>query len=301
VLHAFKLIAPTPPPLTQSRSEPGALRRALGVVIGLAQLATDGRARGTLPSGSTGSRRFAMVGLPLATVRAVARGHRVRVSDVLLSAVAGAVQRVCGGDGLPPMLRVAVTLTVRVPDTTAEGNSTAAVMTDVPLGPMPEPERLAETARRSGPLHTGTRALASRFVMETGTAVLPPPAQAWFARTVYGRRYFHGIVSNMPGPPGVYRMAGGLMTGVYPILPLAPGAPLAVGVLGWDATLCVGVSVDPELVDDAADIASAVRQIIDDLEAAMPVVHPLESAAGDVHSVGAGSSASPRTPTGHTG
>src|SRR5215475_1116472 len=288
VMHAFKLIAPQPPPLTADRVAPRRLRRALAVVVGLAQLATDGRPRRTLPSGNNAERRYAMVPLPLATARAVARGHGVRVSDVLLSAVAGGLRRVRGGDDLPSMLRVAVTLTVRVPDTSAEGNSTAAVMTDVPLGPMSELDRLTETARRTGPLHTGTRALASRFVMDSGTAVLPPPAQAWFARTVYGSKYFQAIVSNMPGPPGVYRMAGGLMTGVFPLLPLAPGSPLAVGVLGWDANLCVGVTVDPELFDDAQKLARTVRQIVEDL---IPAEQPTAETVGDAESERAGSTA----------
>ena len=65
-------------------------------------------------------------------------------------------------------------------------------------------------------------------------AVLPPPVHAWFARTVYGFRFFQAIVSNMPGPTGSYELAGGTISEVYPVLPLGRRAPVAVGVIGWD-------------------------------------------------------------------
>ena len=106
-------------------------------------------------------RRFGTVDLPLAQVRDVARRHGARVSDVLLSAVAGALRRVGTQDTGRRLaaLRVAVPLMVREPGSSAEGNLTAAVMMDLPLGPLAEPERLADVAAHSRRLRTGTRAL----------------------------------------------------------------------------------------------------------------------------------------------
>jgi hypothetical protein len=193
-------------------------------------------------------------------VRTVARHHGARVSDVLLASVAGGLRRALGAtapDG-PAPLRVSVPLMVRQPGAAAEGNLTAGVMTNVPLGPLAEPERLAEVARRSRVLHTGTRALASTFVMRRVGGLMPVPVHAWFARTVYGGAFFQAIVSNMPGPQAPLSLAGPPLAGVFPILPLAPRAPLAVGALGWDGALCVGICVDPALVSDAAALAAAV-------------------------------------------
>jgi hypothetical protein len=264
------------PPLTElplgSSARPGALRSALAVAVGLAQLATDGGARFRLPTGHSPARRFGTVDLSLEEMRAVSRRHGARVSDVLLSAVAGALRRVGRQrtDGTSPRLRVAVPLMVREPGSDAEGNLTAAVMMDVPLGPLAESERLAEVASHSRRLRTGTRALASRFVMRTVGQLLPPPAHAWFARTVYGARFFQAIVSNMPGSSRPMRMAGAGMDAVYPILPLAPGAPLVVGSLGWDGTLFVGISADPALVDDADALGEAIRAILDELGGSAP-------------------------------
>ena len=36
---------------------------------------------------------------------------------------------------------------------------------------------------------------------------------------------------------------------VVPILPLAPGVPLALGALSWHGALGIGLATDPELLD----------------------------------------------------
>jgi WS/DGAT/MGAT family acyltransferase len=251
--------APEVPP-RRGRDWLGAARRLLATGIGLAQLATDGRPSLRLPVGDSAVRGFGRVTLPLDEVRTVARHYGARVSDVLLASVAGGLRRALGAtapDGTA-QLRVSVPLMVRQPGAAAEGNLTAGVITNVPLGPLAEPERLAEVAHRSRVLHTGTRALASTFVMRRVSGLMPVPVHAWFARTVYGGAFFQAIVSNMPGPQYPLSLAGPPLAGVFPILPLAPRAPLAVGALGWDGALCVGICVDPALVPDAAALAAAV-------------------------------------------
>ena len=234
---------------------PGWLRRAGATAIGLAQLATGGFPSLKLPVSGTPQRRFATVDLPLDEVRAVTKRHHAHVSDVLLATIAGALRREMREPvaGESPMLRVAVPLMVREPGTSGgiEGNLTAAFFMDLPIGPLSEAERLAEVVRVRRRRNAKTRVLASRFVMGTVGGLMPPPLHAWFARTVYGGRFFQGIVSNMPGPRIQLRLAGPPLLGAYPILPLAPGAPFAAGALGWNGVLCVALATDPLLVDDA--------------------------------------------------
>jgi hypothetical protein len=262
---ASGLLDPAPVWRSGGSTEPGALRRAIGVATGLVQLAGEGTRPPRLPSGPAPTRRVGTSAVPLGTVRRVAAAHGVHVSDVLLSAVAGAARRVLPGSATRRGLRVSVPLTMRPPAGGQLGNVTAGVMVDLPLAPMREVERLAETNRRTRRLRSGSRAFAARFVVATAIGVLPAPVQAWFARTVYGHRFFQAIVSNMPGPVGSYRFAGAPVRQVYPIVPLAEGAPLAVGVLGWDSDLFVGVSVDPTLVEDADRLAAEVRAVVDEL------------------------------------
>jgi diacylglycerol O-acyltransferase len=268
VAQALNMLEPRFTPRIPAQRMPGPVKRAAATSLGLAQLATDGFPRLMLPSGNSAARGFTTVDLPLDGVREIARRQRSRVSDVLLAVVAGALS-VAVPAAPRGLLRVAVPLMVRPPDAAAEGNLTAAVMTEVPLGPVTggEVARLAEITRRSRRLYTGTRTLAGNFAMRAAGAVLPVPAHAWFARTVYGSFMFQAIVSNMPGPDVPLSLAGAPLAGVYPILPLAPRVPIAVGALGWDGVLSVGVVTDPALVDDVASLADAMKVVYDELHA----------------------------------
>jgi hypothetical protein len=258
VLQALRLLRPLVE-LPVPPRRPTALQTAAATAVGFAQLATDGGRPRPLGEPS-GRRAFATAGLPMPTVKAAAGAHRV--TDLVLALTAGAIADVhpdlierAGGT-----LRMAVPLMVRAPGDSAEGNATAAVMVDVPLRAAPTDELCAEIARRTARLRTPTRALASRWVMAYLLRAFPEPAAGWFARTVYGHRFFHGIVSNMPGPTEQFTMAGVPLAEVYPVLPLAPGSPFVLGGLSWHGVLAVGLATDPATLDaDAIAVAMARR------------------------------------------
>lgn len=255
VVHALDLFDPRVALPLPGGTSPGILQRAAATTVGLAQLATDGTAPALAAAPLAGEpphRQYATARLDLDVVRRLAREHGVRVTDVVLALVAEAVAETSPQIAARTRhrLRVSITQMVRAPGAGPEGNATAAVMVDLPLEEMPFDRRLADIARRTADrLHRPTRAVASRFVMATGLRLLPEPAAAWFARTVYGGRFFHAVVSNMPGPPQRLTMAGVETEQVYPVLPVAPGAPLSVGALSWDGALGVGLATDPAWFD----------------------------------------------------
>jgi diacylglycerol O-acyltransferase / wax synthase len=262
VLQAMHLLRPAVTLPTPPRS-PSALAVAGATAVGLAQLATD-RADPT-PLGTSsepGSRHlFAAAGLPMEDLKAASVGRRV--TDVVIALTVGAI-----ADAHPELLapsggtlRVAVPLMVRDPSTTQEGNATAAVMFDVPFHAGPTDQLAAEISTRTAPLRTPTRALASRWVMAHALRIFPEPFVGWFARTVYGGRFFHGIVSNMPGPTQQLSMAGVNLDEVYPVLPLAPRAPFVLGGLSWNGVLGLGLATDPALMDASAITAGMRRRL----------------------------------------
>ncbi|HKS49896.1 MAG TPA: wax ester/triacylglycerol synthase domain-containing protein [Amycolatopsis sp.] len=244
---------------------PGPLRKLLGGAVGLAQLATDRRPKAALPVSETARRRFGTLRLDLDSVRELARKRGARVTDVVLCGTAGALHRVSDAP-LPPKLLVNVPLMAADIRPGRDGNVTAGVMVEVPSGPMPEPERLAAITKASARLRTGTRVIASRFVMTTVAEMMPPAFHGWFARAVYGGKFFNGTVSNMPGA-GWQVVALGeypLIT-AYPIIPIAPGTPFVVGVLGWHGSFSMSVATDPACVDDAEEFAGEFRKVLDEL------------------------------------
>ncbi|MER7544904.1 phosphatase PAP2 family protein [Actinomadura sp.] len=265
VAQAMYLMEP-PPDNLGARFPRRPFRKALATVVGLAQLATAVTKPERLPAGGTAERRFSSMRLPLAEVRDVGRRYGARVTDVVLCAVAGALNRVVSeDDGRPDTCRVAVPLMMRPPGSAMVGNHTTAVMVDLPVGKMAEVDRLALIARRGRVLRSGTRAQAAWFVMWQAGRVLPVPLHARFARMSYSGRFLQGTVSSLPGPDKPLRLAGAPLTAVYPIVPLAPGAPLAVAALGVDRELCFGVSLDPGLADDADAFMAAVHDVIEEL------------------------------------
>jgi hypothetical protein len=251
-------------PRIELPAAPGTTSRRVRVIaataVGLAQLATDGRAGGHPVT--SGRRDFATADLDLAAVRRVASARGVRVTDLVLALVAEAVAG--GHHEFGSRLRVAVPRTVRGPGTAAETNATAGVLVDLPVDGRPIEELITEIGRRTARRRTPSRALASRFVLATGLRALPEPVAAWFARTAYGHRFLHAVVSNLRGSPVPLSMAGVGIARVYPILPLAPGTPLAVGALSWAGSLGIGVVTDPVSLD-AQVLATRMKLTFDRL------------------------------------
>jgi hypothetical protein len=261
VMSALRLFDPPQSIAVPSGSGPGPLARAAAVGLGLAQLATDGRAT---PLGPDSRRRdFGIAVVGFDDVRRAARDRGARVTDLVIAATVDAVRTVAPelAERAGGSLKVSVPLLVRAPASASApastGNATAAIIIDVPAqGGLDE--ILAEVVRRSIRLRRPTRAAASRFVMATGLRLLPEPCAAWFARTVYGGRFLHLIVSNLLGPAERLSMLGRPTTGVYPILPLASGAPLALGALSWGDQLGIGLATDPSMLD-AREVAQVLR------------------------------------------
>ena len=265
IIHSLSLFRPRAALVDGEAATPTPVQRAVGTIVGLAQLATDGGVAGRLPAGSP-DRGYGTAQLDLETVRLLARERGVRITDVVLGLIAEAM-RLTHPDlvtRLRGRLRVAVPLMVRAPGAAPEGNATAAVMVDLPLDGRPVDELLRTIAGRTGRLRTPTRAIASRFVMTTGLRLLPEPAVGWFARAAYGGRFFHGIVSNLPGPSEPLTMAGHRPIGVFPILPVAPRAPFALGAMSWSGAFGWGIAVDAALLDADA-IAARVKVLADAL------------------------------------
>ncbi|MBO2465513.1 bifunctional phosphatase PAP2/O-acyltransferase family protein [Actinomadura violacea] len=270
ITHVLRLLTP-PDALPVAGAGPSATRRALGTLVGIAQLATESRQRTRLPSSGTGERAFGTFRLPMPVVRDLARKHRVRVTDVVLCALAGGLRRVGPAAAGPEggrALRVAVPLMTGGPEVPPEGNHTSAVMVDLPYGPMPEIERLRALAAATKRLRSGTRALASAFVMQRAARALPPVLHGAFARAVYGGRTFQAIATNLPGTNTPARLAGAPMAVAHPIVPTGPGAPLAVGALGWSGMLNMGISAEATLVADMDALCGAMRDVIEELGAA---------------------------------
>jgi UDP-N-acetylglucosamine:LPS N-acetylglucosamine transferase len=273
--------------------------RAGQVMRGLVSLAAAGRAPRGGPVGvSTSAREYAMVALPGAAVRASAREHGVSTTALLLALV---------GEGLHRINPAATArhdrLRTMVPRTTHalrrasaggdryEGNQTAAIALDLPVGPMPLSLRMVTVAAALSRQERAGQPVAAQAVVRA-LGRLPAPLHAQVVRAIYGRRYFSLITSVLPAVRKTRYVWNVPIAFAFPVLPLADGVGLTVGFLTWADMIGVGVTTDIELAPSAGRFADALRNAFDDLAAHDLAAHDL--AAHDL-------AAEPRVPTGHPG
>jgi UDP-N-acetylglucosamine:LPS N-acetylglucosamine transferase len=236
----------------------GATRRRLS---GIAALARAGGARagalGDRSRGGAATTRFVSRVRDAAEVRALARALGTSTTVVVVTAVAEAL----AAPGATTV-RAMVPLTARLragADHAGTGNRTAAVAVDLPVAPGPLRARVAAVADALERGRARGQAEGSAAVL-AALGRVPRPVQRWFARLTYGGRFFHLVVSVMPGVRRPLHIGGGLVAEVVPVLPLAEGVGVAVGAIGWGRTLGLGLAVDdavlaggdlPERVDAA--------------------------------------------------
>jgi hypothetical protein len=134
-------------------------------------------------------------------------------------------------------------------DTGETGNRTAAVAVDLPVAPLPVRRRVAAVADAVARARDSGQAEGSAAVL-SALGRLPGPVQRLFARLTYHGRFFHLIVSVMPGVRRPLHIGGGLLHTVVPVLPLAEGVGVAVGALAWGRTLGLGLAVDDAVLGD---------------------------------------------------
>jgi hypothetical protein len=216
---------------------------------------------------STSERDFVGVPLPWPTVRRVAAQHDVPPHELVVALVGEVLDRVLRPAGLLAAqdggfrpLRAMVPVAVRPPrlDRIA-GNWTGTTAVDLPMGEMTFEARLRTVHEQLG--RRGVRAqpyVSSAVVKAVG--LLPPPVRRTAVRAVYGARFFNTVVSYMPGARGPRWVAGARVRAIYPVLPLAPRVPLAIGVVIADQVAGLGVLLDRALGMDRGSVTRAVRK-----------------------------------------
>jgi diacylglycerol O-acyltransferase / wax synthase len=250
----------------------GRLVRAGRVMRGLVSLIGAGPAPPGGPVGaSTQARHYTIVALPAAAVRSTAREHGVGTTALLLTLVGEALHRLDpAGTAIHDRLRTMVPRTThalrRASTGTGQGNHTAALAVDLPIGPMPPAWRMVAVASALKRQERADQPVAAQAVVRA-LGHLPAPLQGRLVRAIYGRRFFTLITSVLPGPRKAHYVGGTRVMSVFPVLPLANGVGLAVGFLTWGDMIGVGVTADTGLVPGADRFAGALHRAFDDLAA----------------------------------
>jgi diacylglycerol O-acyltransferase / wax synthase len=238
--------------------------------LGVLQLASDGMVRaGPFTRRLSATRRFATATVPLGTVRAAARAAQAQPTDVVLAALGGAIRQVLPERVSPRPLRAAVPVLARTGAGALDtGNRTAALWVRVPLDEPDPVDRLRRVAADRQQGASSARPAGARFVLERLGGLLPGPLHRLAVRATYRGRFFHTIVSVMPGPRRIPRLGPAELFAAYPLLPMADRVGMTLGGLVWGEALCLGLAGEPRAVPNVQALLDAVLADIERMAAA---------------------------------
>jgi hypothetical protein len=98
-----------------------------------------------------------------------------------------------------------------------------------------------------------------------GMGALPAPVHAALARLVYTSRFSNVIVSYVTGAPHPLLLAGAPVRAAAPVVALADGVPIGVGVLRLGDTTGVGVLLDASLAEAGDAFVAALHSGLDEV------------------------------------
>jgi UDP-N-acetylglucosamine:LPS N-acetylglucosamine transferase len=250
--------APTDRPTVRQR-----LDSAWDLVTGVATLARSGRAGHTELNGrvSGPGRHHSTVDLPATEVRSLARKLGVRATDLATALVGEALHRVLHAEGSrtgPDTLRVMMPRSTRTTRTfRTAGNHTGAASIELPTGTMSFAERVARTKTATDSQVTASAPHAAHAVV-WAMGLLPPWLHAIAARLVYRSTWFNMIASVLPGARSPVALNGAPLPAVYPVLSLAPGVKLSVGIMTWGDLVTICFAGDRDIAGQVDGLAEAV-------------------------------------------
>jgi diacylglycerol O-acyltransferase len=215
---------------------------------------------------SSPARHLAMLRRPLEDLRRIKNRHHTTINDVLLAAVAGGLRGFLAERGEAAVdLKTMVPVSVRGEDGTgALGNRIAFMFTKLPCG---EPDPIARLLR----INATTSQRKADHEAEGANAALqalahaPRTVQRAASHLVASPLAFNLVVSNIPGPPQPLYMLGCEMTHAYPVVPLAEGHALSIGLTTVQGEACVGMYADRQALPDVDRLAGHLDSAIDEL------------------------------------
>ncbi len=246
---------------------------ALGGLSVAARTATRPPARSPLNVEIGEQRRFRMVVTDLADYRRVrnrlvAKGSPApspsrravvtTINDVVLAVVSGALRMwlLARGEPVPPasVVRALVPMSVRVAEGTrtgAIGSRVSSLLIDLPTGEASPLIRLHQVSYQTMAHREAGQALDAQTI--AGLAGFAPPTlHSLGARVASGlsRHMFNLVVTNVPGPQSPLYLDGSRMTATFPVIPLARGQALSIGLTSYHGGMYFGLYGDRDAMAD---------------------------------------------------
>jgi diacylglycerol O-acyltransferase len=248
--------------------------RALGAAAGLAAFA-----RTSLKSAPSSplnveigeQRRFGMAATSLDDYKRIRKTHGGTINDVVLATVSGALRiwLLTRGESVVASTTVRAMVPVSVRSQSEDGalgNRVSSYFVDLPVGEPSAVMRLHQVSfAMKGHKESGQAIGADALVRLTGFA--PPTIHSVAARLGSGlaRRLFNVVVTNVPGPQFPLYAAGAQMLDCYPVVPLAKGQAVTIGLTSYNGGVFYGMNCDRDSMPDIDVLAGCIEESLAEL------------------------------------
>ena len=178
----------------------------------------------------------------LAALEAHYRQFGATVNDALLAAAASGYRAVLAAAGEPIPARLPVSVPVALRRRGAAANQIGVMLVRLPLGDVASDERVRLIAEQ-------TRKEKAR-AREQGTfEFMRGPVGARIMDRVGRRQHLvAGFVTNVPGPAGIFRLAGAPVVAIWPVALIPANVRLGVAAVSYAGRLRCGIHFDAEHV-----------------------------------------------------
>ncbi len=226
-------------------------------------------------------RVFGLGSVSLNDVKSVKNAFGVKVNDVVICLVAGAVREHLTHIGeLPeePLLGM-VPVSVRTEEERGTfGNKVSAMIAPLPTHIDDPAERLEYVHSIMRVAKEGHDALPAEALRDL-TAFVPPALHARAARVVtqlsgrFTRPPWNVIISNVPGPPIDLYFAGARLEAMYPLSIISDGIGLNVTIMSYRDSVDIGITADREQTPE-------VQTLVDGMQSELELLLAAARAAG---------------------
>lgn len=201
------------------------------------------------------ARRLGSVHLSLGEVHAAAHAAAVKVNDVFLGIVAGALRRVLVARGEPVNRTIHVSVAVSRTrfGNAMSGNHAGTVVVPVPLDTV-EPHRLLAD------IAVATERAKARQMVVASRGVMVFLARAGITRTFIRHQHMINVLTtNLPGPPVPLYFAGALVHEPVALPPIAGNVTVSFAALSYAGGLTLSFVADRQAWPDADLLTEGLR------------------------------------------